>query len=52
MNLFEVDELGGDLGNLTVTATGEVGVTEERSQLVGLNLDSYIREGQWNKGSG
>lgn len=44
MNLLEVNELGGDLWNLGITATGEVGVTEESSQLVGLRLNNDVRE--------
>jgi len=48
-NLLKVRELGGDLGDLGVTATGKVRVTEERSQLVGLILNDYIREGQQKK---
>ena len=51
-NLLKVRELGGDLGDLGVTATGKVRVTEERSQLVGLILNGYIREGQQKKAAG
>ena len=44
MNLLEVHELGGDFGDLGVTGTSEVGVTEEGSQLVGLVLNVQVRE--------
>ena len=52
VNLLKVRELGGDLGDLSVTATSEVRFTEERSQLVGLILDGHVREGQQNKDAG
>jgi len=45
MNLLEVNKLGGDLRDLSVTATSEVGVAEESSQLVGLKLNDHVREG-------
>jgi len=45
VNLLEVNELGGDLGDLGVTATGEVGIAEESSQFVGLMLNEHVREG-------
>ena len=48
-NLLKVRELGGDLGDLGVTATGKVRVTEERSQLVGLVLSEYVRERRRNE---
>ena len=38
MNLLEVHEVGGDLGDLGVTAPSEVGVTKESSQGVRLVL--------------
>jgi hypothetical protein len=44
VDLLEVNELGGDLGDLAVAATGEVGITEESSQLVGLILNEHVRE--------
>lgn len=51
-NLLQVCELGGDLGDFSVTATGEVHVTEESAQLVGLILNGHISEGQRNKDTG
>jgi len=44
VNLLEVNELGGDLGDLGVAAASEVGVTKEISQLVGLMLNYRVRE--------
>jgi len=43
VDLLEVNELSGDLWDLGVTAAGEVGIAEERSQLVGLILNEHIR---------
>jgi len=44
VNLLEVNELGGDLGDLGVTTAGEVGIAEERPQFVGLVLNGNIRK--------
>jgi len=52
VNLLEVNEFGGDLGDLGVTGTSEVGVAEESSQLVGLKLNEHIRERQRNRNAG
>lgn len=49
VNLLEVNELGGDLGDLGVTTAGEVGIAEERSQFVGLVLNGHVRERQRNE---
>ena len=49
VNLLEVNKLGGDLGDLGVTATGEVGIAEERSQFMGLVLNDHVREKQPNE---
>ena len=49
VNLLEVNELGGDLRDLGVAAAGEVGIAEERSQLVGLMLNEHVSERQRNK---
>ena len=43
VNLFEVGEFGGNLGDLSVAAAGEVGITEERSQRVRLELNGHVR---------
>ena len=49
VNLFGVGELGGNLGDLSVAAAGEVGVTEERSQRVRLELNGRVRVRQRSK---
>lgn len=46
MNLLEVHEVGGDPGDLGVTAPSEVGITKESSQGVRLMLNRHVRREQ------